>query len=78
MSIEGLEELKFVLALVLLGCFVSNSDVMKTISQTMVELDLMGPPSSFDILLGFIPYLGYVLTFFFMYGLEHFEYLFDS
>ena len=30
----------------------------------MVESDLVDPPSSFDILLGFIPYLGYVLTFF--------------
>ena len=37
---------------------------MSTISQTMVEFDLVGPPSSFNILLGFIPYLGYRLTFF--------------
>ena len=37
---------------------------MSNISHTMVEYDLMGPPFSFDILLGFIPYLGYVLKFF--------------
>ena len=30
----------------------------------MVEFDLMGPPYYFDILLGFILYLSYVLTFF--------------
>ena len=30
----------------------------------MVESDLVGPSYFFDILLGFIPYLGYVLTFF--------------
>ena len=44
----GLEELQFDFASVLLRCFASISDVlMSTISQTLVEFDLVDSPSSF-------------------------------
>ena len=59
--------------------FVSTSDVvLSTISHTMVKFDLMGPPSfliyCWDLSLIWVM----CSPFFFMYGLEHFEYLFDS
>ena len=44
----GLEELQFDFASVLLRCFAPISDVlMSTISQTLVEFDLVDSPSSF-------------------------------
>ena len=44
----GLDELQFDFASVLLKCFASINDVlMSTISQTLVQFDLVDPPSSF-------------------------------
>ena len=51
---------------------------MSTISQTMEEYDLVGPQFFYIYIIRIYPLFGLCAHLFFVYGLEYFEYLFDS